>query len=247
MTPARGMPTGTEKFTSRLGSTPAFTTTPFSQGDPRQDREDALNRDLQLHKAHVVMLAEQSIISVETAKAILAELLELERLGIEAISFDSSLGLYLSTEKYLVDRLSADVAGRMHTARSRNDLEPANSRLYVRDKINQIVQALVGLKSALLLRATEHVETVMPGYTHHSQHAQPITFAHFSNEFSPDCPGRWKKAALEIAFLTTLSGGILWLLAAIQEFGPVGILGFDLPGVGAVEAAAVSASGGGRE
>lgn len=173
------MPTGTEKFTSRLGSAPAFTTTPFSQGDLRQDREDALNRDLQLHKAHVVMLAEQSIISVGTAKVILAELLELERLGIEAISFDSSLGLYLSTEKYLVDRLGADVAGRMHTARSRNDLEPANSRLYVRDKINQIVQALIRLKSALLLRAAEHVETVMPGYTHHSQHAQPITFAHY--------------------------------------------------------------------
>jgi argininosuccinate lyase len=224
------MPTGTEKFTSRLGSTPAFTTTPFSQGDPRQDREDALNRDLQLHKAHVVMLAEQSIISVETAKAILPELLELERLGIEAISFDSSLGLYLSTEKYLVDRLSADVAGRMHTARSRNDLEPANSRLYVRDKINQIVQALVELKSALLLRAVEHVETVMPGYTHHSQHAQPITFAHYllasHDAFSRDI--RRFEQAYAVVNLSPMGGCALAGTGfPISRERVAGLLGFD--------------------
>jgi hypothetical protein len=48
---------------------------------------------------------------------------------------------------------------------------------------------------------------------------QPITFAHFSNEFSPDYPGRWKKAALGITFLTTLSGSILWFLAAAQMLG----------------------------
>lgn len=179
MTPARRAHTDTANFTSRLGSAAAFPATPFYQGDSRGDAEEELSRDLQLHKAHVVMLAEQGILSADTARAILKELLDLERLGAGAMPLDPGLGLYLSTEKYLVDRLGPDVAGRMHTARSRNDLAPGNGRLYARDRINRIVEALIELKRALLRRAAEHVETVMPGYTHHSQHAQPITFAHY--------------------------------------------------------------------
>lgn len=179
VTAAQSAHTDTAAFTSRLGSAPAFPATPFYQSDPHRDAEEDLNRDLQLHKAHVVMLAEQGIIPAETARAILTELLDLERLGADAMPLDPGLGLYLSTEKYLVDRLGPDVAGRMHTARSRNDLEPANGRLYARDRIDRIVEALIELKGALLRRAAEHAETVMPGYTHHSQHAQPITFAHY--------------------------------------------------------------------
>jgi argininosuccinate lyase len=230
MTPARSVRSGTEKFTSRLGSAPAFTTTPFYQGDPRRDADEALGRDLQLHKAHVVMLTEQGIIPVETARAILAELLDLERRGIEAISFDPNLGLYLSTEKYLVDRLGADVAGRMHTGRSRNDLEPASSRLYVRDRINQIVQALIDLKTALLHRAAEHVETVMPGYTHHSQHAQPITFAHYllasHDAFSRDI--RRFEQAYAVVNLSPMGGAALAGTGfPIDRARVADLLGFD--------------------
>jgi len=230
MTPAQSPRAGTEDFTSRLGSAPAFPTTPFYQGDPRQDMEEALRRDLQLHKAHVVMLAEQGIISAANAKAIVAELLDLERLGIEAISLDSTLGLYLSTEKYLLGRLGADVAGRMHTARSRNDLEPANSRLYVRENINQIMQALIGLKKALLFRAAEHVETVMPGYTHHSQHAQPITFAHYllasHDAFSRDI--RRFEQAYAVVNLSPMGGCALAGTGfPINRERVAGLLGFD--------------------
>ncbi|HXX39421.1 MAG TPA: argininosuccinate lyase [bacterium] len=221
---------GSERFTSRLGSAPAFPATPFYQGDPRRDAEDALNRDLQLHKAHVVMLEEEGIISVETAKAILAELLDIERLGIDALFLDPSLGLYLSTEKCLVDRLGADVAGRMHTARSRNDLEPANSRMYVRDAINRVVQALIELKRALLLRAADHVETVMPGYTHHSQHAQPITFAHYllasHDAFSRDI--RRFEQAYAVVNLSPMGGCALAGTGFPINRGRVaGLLGFD--------------------
>jgi argininosuccinate lyase len=169
----------TEKFTSRLGKATAFTSTPFYEGDERQELEEALNRDLQLHKAHVVMLAEQGIVSEEVARAILVELLDMERRGVSKLTIDPSLGLYLSTEKYLVDELGPDVAGKMHTGRSRNDLSPANDRLYIRARINQIVQTMIELKESLLRKAEEHVDTVMPGYTHHSQQAQPITFAHY--------------------------------------------------------------------
>jgi len=169
----------TEKFTSRLGKTTAFTSTPFYEGDAQRELEEALSRDLQLHKAHVVMLVEQGIVAEVEARVILQELLDLEREGVSSLTVDPSLGLYLSTEKYLVDRLGPDVAGKMHTGRSRNDLEPSNNRLYARDRINRTVQALIELKESLLRKAEEHVETVMPGYTHHSQQAQPITFAHY--------------------------------------------------------------------
>jgi len=104
---------GTEKFTSRLGQATAFPITPLYEGDRLQELRDELNRDLQLHKAHVVMLFEQDILTLEVAKAILWELLDLEHQGISAFSVDPSLGLYLSTEQYLVNRLGSDVAGRI--------------------------------------------------------------------------------------------------------------------------------------
>lgn len=170
---------GDDKFTSRLGKAVAFPGTPFYESDEERELEDTLNHDLQLHKAHVVMLAEQDIVSEEVARAILEELLNLERQGIGKLPIDSSLGLYLSTEKHLVDKLGPDVAGKMHTGRSRNDLSPANDRMYIRGRINQIMKTELELKESILCKAEEHVETVMPGYTHNSQQAQPITFAHY--------------------------------------------------------------------
>lgn len=201
----------TEKFTSRLGKATAFPATPFYEGDERRELEDALNRDLQLHKAHVVMLAEQGIVSEEDAGAILVELLYLEREGISKLTLDPSLGLYLSTEKYLVDKLGSAVAGKMHTGRSRNDLSPANDRIYIRARINQIVQTLIELKESLLRKAEEHVDTVMPGYTHHSQQAQPITFAHYllagHDAFSRDV--RRLEQAYDVVNLSPLGGAAL--------------------------------------
>jgi len=201
----------TEEFTSRLGKATAFPATPFYEGDEQRELEEALNRDLQLHKAHVVMLAEQEIVSEGDARAILGGLLDLERLGSSELPLDPSLGLYLSTEKYLVDRLGPDVAGRMHTGRSRNDLSPANDRLYIRGRINEIVQALIELKEVLLRKAEVHVDTVMPGYTHHSQQAQPITFAHYllagHDAFSRDV--RRLEQAYDVVNLSPLGGAAL--------------------------------------
>jgi argininosuccinate lyase len=173
------MATSSESFTSRLGKGTAFPGKPFYEGGEELESERSLSRDLQLHKAHVVMLFEQGILDKEVASAILRELVDLEDRGYAALPYDPSLGLYLSTEKYLVDRLGADVAGRMHTARSRNDLQPASLRLYIRERIEEVVQAVIELKKVILEKAEKHTETVMPGYTHHSQQAQPTTFAHF--------------------------------------------------------------------
>lgn len=169
----------TESFTSSLGKSKAFPMTPFYEGDSQKELEDALYRDLQLHKAHLVMLAEERIIPKSDVTIILRELMNMEAAGLEILDVDPNLGLYLSTEKYMVEKLGTDVAGKMHTARSRNDLDPANERMYVRDSINRYVEAIVGLQAVLLEQAQEHAETVMPGYTHHSQQAQPLTYGHF--------------------------------------------------------------------
>jgi argininosuccinate lyase len=220
----------TEKFTSRLGKATAFTSTPFYEGDEQRELEQALSHDLQLHKAHVVMLAEQGIVSGEDARAILGGLFDLERLGSTELSLDPSLGLYLSTEKYLVDRLGQDVAGRMHTGRSRNDLSPANDRMYIRGRINHIVQAQIELKEALLRKAEEHVDTIMPGYTHHSQQAQPITFAHYllagHDAFSRDV--RRLEQAYDVVNLSPMGGAALATTGfPINRERVAQLLGFD--------------------
>jgi argininosuccinate lyase len=220
----------TESFTSRLGKAAAFPSTPFFQGAGQLDQEQALYRDLQLHKAHVVMLAEQGIISRQVAATILRELLDLERRGLSAFQVDPHLGLYLSTEQYLVDTLGSDVAGRINTGRSRNDLEPANDRLYARDKIDEIVLALIELKGAILHKAEGHVETVMPGYTHNSQQAQPITFAHYlmagHDAFSRDI--RRLEEAYAVVNMSPMGGAALATTGfPIDRARVAELLGFD--------------------
>ena len=73
--------------------------------------------------------------------------------------------------------LIGPAAGRLHTARSRNDQVATDFRLYVRDIIDDIDAALLSLQHALVERALEHADTVMPGFTH-LQTAQPVTFGH---------------------------------------------------------------------
>jgi argininosuccinate lyase len=201
----------TESFTSRLGKASAFPGTPFWQCEDPREPDHALQRDLDLHKAHVVMLVEQSIISLKDGQAILEELLDLERQGTSAFSVDPGLGLYLSTEQYLVKKLGSAVAGRLNTGRSRNDLGPAGNRMYIRSRINDMVLALLDLKACLLHKAEEHVDTIMPGYTHHSQHAQPITFAHYlmagHDAFSRDV--RRLEEAYEVVNLSPMGGAAL--------------------------------------
>ncbi len=165
---------GSEKFTARLGKTGAFPITPFYEIDAAPDPAEDVRRALQIQQAHVVMLAEQGIISVDNARILLREILNLQEFAI-----DPTLGLHMSVERHLVEKLGPDVAGTLNTGRSANDLYPAHDRMLVRDRINRIVLALIELKEVLLEKAASHIDTVMPGYTHHSQHAQPITFGHY--------------------------------------------------------------------
>lgn len=135
---------------------------------------------LENHCAHVIMLMEQEIITKEEACKILKALLRLKEMGPENIPFRPGLtDLYSNIEEWLIDELGIETGGKVHTGRSRNDLNSSVERVYSRRVILEDVEALLLLMKTLLNEAEKHKETVIPAYTHHSQQAQPITLGHF--------------------------------------------------------------------
>ena len=135
-------------------------------------------QDIRGSKAHATMLAQQGIISSEDAKQICdgldTILSEIERGDFE---FSRQLeDIHMNVEARLRD-LIGDAAGRLHTARSRNDQVALDFRMWVRETLSGISESLTALMVALLEKADAHAETVMPGFTH-LQSAQPVTFGH---------------------------------------------------------------------
>jgi len=128
--------------------------------------------------AHSRMLAEQGIITKADQEKI-AHGLNTILSEIEAGKFEFSTRLediHMNVEARLAE-LIGPAAGRLHTARSRNDQVAVDFRLWVRNELNRTAEALKGLIATFLTRAEEHAATVMPGFTH-LQAAQPVTFGH---------------------------------------------------------------------
>jgi argininosuccinate lyase len=128
--------------------------------------------------AHAAMLADTGIITTEDRDKI-AQGLNTILSEIEAGSFTFSRKLediHMNIEARLAD-LIGPAAGRLHTARSRNDQVAVDFRLWVKAELQRTEAALTALIGAFLDRAEEHAETVMPGFTH-LQTAQPVTFGH---------------------------------------------------------------------
>ncbi|NQP52933.1 argininosuccinate lyase [Streptococcus suis] len=133
--------------------------------------------DIQGSLAHVKMLGTTGIINQEEAQAI--------QTGLEELLADYEAGklvfdvrnedIHMNIESLLTDKIGS-VAGKLHTARSRNDQVATDMHLYLKDTLFQVVDKLTNLRQILVDLAQEHVETIMPGYTH-LQHAQPISFA----------------------------------------------------------------------
>ena len=135
-------------------------------------------QDIMASKAHAEMLAKQGIIAADDAKSI-AHGLDTILSEIEAgtFSFQRALeDIHMNVESRLKDLIGAS-AGRLHTARSRNDQIATDFKLWVRDTIDTLDAALAGLQKTLADKALAHAETVMPGFTH-LQTAQPVTFGH---------------------------------------------------------------------
>ncbi len=167
--------------------------------------------DIEGSRAHAAMLGQQRIIPAADAAAI-------ER-GLAAIAADAESGafqlkpeqedVHMNVESELERRIGAP-AGRLHTARSRNDQVVNDFRMLVRDTAEMVVEKLNDLIKVLVDLAEQHIDTVMPGYTH-LQLAQPVLLAHhllaYFEMFSRDADRFW--AVVESANVLALGSGAL--------------------------------------
>jgi argininosuccinate lyase len=135
-------------------------------------------QDIAGSQAHVAMLADRKIVSQADADAISGGLATIEREYREqGVPVDLALeDIHMATETRLA-QLIGPAAGRLHTARSRNDQVATDFKLWVRDAIDSVEAGLAALQTALVTRAGEHAASVMPGFTH-LQVAQPVTLGH---------------------------------------------------------------------
>ena len=135
-------------------------------------------QDIAASKAHARMLAARQIISKTDAEAITAGLDRIKgEIEQGTLTFSRALeDIHMNVEARLKE-LIGEPAGRLHTARSRNDQVATDLRLWVRDEIDSLDQALKAFQLALVNQARAHAGTIMPGFTH-LQTAQPVTFGH---------------------------------------------------------------------
>ena len=126
--------------------------------------------------AHVKMLGATGIITQKEASQISTGLQQLaEKAAKEELDFTiENEDIHLNLEKMLHDEIGS-VAGKLHTARSRNDQVATDMHLYLKEQLQLIIEKIQEFRKVLVEKAEKHVETIMPGYTH-LQHAQPISF-----------------------------------------------------------------------
>ena len=132
-----------------------------------------------IHYAHLVMLTEQGILSATDARTIAAALTSIDLEAVRHVQYD---GTYEDLFFYIEQRIAAhagdDVAGRLHTARSRNDIDMTMYRMQQREMLLALSDRTVQLRGVLLDLASRHREAVFPAHTH-TQPAQPSTVAHY--------------------------------------------------------------------
>ncbi len=132
-----------------------------------------------VHQAHLVMLAQCGIVSRDDAKALAAGLRGIDVQQVKSVVYDGTYeDLFFYLERRLVEACGADVAGRLHTARSRNDIDMTLYRMRQRQYVLALAEAALGLREALVDLAGRHRDTVLALHTH-TQPAQPSTVAHY--------------------------------------------------------------------
>jgi argininosuccinate lyase len=189
-------------------------------------------QDIAASKAHAAMLVKTGIITAEDGAAILAGLDRvLAEIDGGSFTFERALeDIHMNVEARL-DQLIGPAAGRLHTARSRNDQVATDFRLWVRDAIDRHDRQLKALQRALIDQAEQHAGTLMPGFTH-LQLAQPITFGHHMMAYVEmlgrdrgrltDCRRRMNENPLGSAALAGTS-------FPIDRHATAASLGFDRP------------------
>ncbi len=196
-------------------------------------------QDIEGSRAHALMLAAQGIITDSDAQAIREGLLtilsEIER---GAFEFSTALeDIHMNIEARLRD-LIGDAAGRLHTARSRNDQVATDFRLWVRDRIDETIEGLGALMRALVAQAEAGADMVMPGFTH-LQVAQPVTWGHhmlaYVEMFNRDM-GRFRDARARMNECPLGAAALAGTSFPIDREMTAQALGFDRPSANSLDA-----------
>ena len=195
--------------------------------------------DIAGSKAHAQMLVEQGIITAQDGRAI-AKGLEtiLQEIESGAFEFKPALeDIHMNIEARLT-ALIGDAAGRLHTARSRNDQVATDLKLWVRDALDRLDTGLQAMQTALIGQAEAHADTIMPGFTH-LQTAQPVTFGHHMLAYvemfgrdrarARDCRARLNENPLG-------AGALAGTSFPIDRDMTAAALGFDRPAVNSLDA-----------
>jgi len=132
-----------------------------------------------IHYAHLVMLTEQGIVAPAEARALRAALDRIDPDAVRRATYDGSCeDLFFYVNGLIARASSEEIAGRLHTARSRNDVDMTLYRMRLREWILDVAEAAHSLRRALLVAADAHRQTIMVAHTH-AQPAQPTTLAHY--------------------------------------------------------------------
>ncbi len=191
---------------------------------------ELLEYDLTGSIAHAQMLAHCGIITEEEAQQLVTGL---EQIRQEYRQGEFNPGIDAEDVHFAVERrlteITGDVGKKLHTARSRNDQVGTDIRLYLREEINQIRSHLRACQRALLDHAVNHVETIIPGYTH-LQRAQPVSLAHHLLAYFYMFQRDWERLG-EIRVRTNISplgaGALAGTTFPIDRHYSASLLGFD--------------------
>jgi argininosuccinate lyase len=196
-------------------------------------------QDIAASKAHADMLAKQGIITADDAKKIAHGLdTILSEMETGKFSFQRALeDIHMNVEGRLGE-LIGETAGRLHTARSRNDQVATDFRLWMRDTIDALDKAFAAFQRALAEKALEHAGTVMPGLTH-LQPAQPVTFGHHLLayvEMAARDRGRFADARMRLNESPLGSGALAGTSFDLDRDMTAKALGFDRPTANSLDA-----------
>ena len=189
---------------------------------------------LDVDYAHAVMLAEQKIITGDELKKLLTALRGLDLDSIKRAEYDGSFeDLFYYLQREIKKNCDDDTAGKLHTARSRNDIDVTIYRLHLRQDTLKLLHSTMNLRGNLLDLAAEHHETLIPAYTH-TQPAQPSTLAHFLLAMAENLgrdTRRLQRAFDNMNFCPLGSGAITTTGFPINRHRVAELLGFYAPTV----------------
>lgn len=188
----------------------------------------------QVDLAHAIMLAEQNIITDQELDAMLTALRGLDFDAIRATTYDGSFeDLFYLLQREIAARCDPDTAGKLHTARSRNDIDVTIYRLYLRQSALTLLKSAMDLRKVLLDLAADNHETIIPAYTH-TQPAQPSTMAHLLLAMAENVGRdikRLQRAFENMNYCPLGSGAITTTGFPINRHRVAELLGFTAPTV----------------